>query len=111
MKRGEKMHRKNIHYQNIDMQLTGLWLKRCATQKGYSAKDLQHYLQLSCPQPVYRWFKGQVLPSVNHLYCLGRLLEMHMEALLVPEWDAAPMAAAYIVHSLLKPSVKLIVEL
>lgn len=100
------MNRGNISYQNIDMQLTGLWLKKCTTQKGYSAKELQHYLQLSCPQPVYRWFKGQVLPSVNHLYCLSRLLERHMEALLVPEGDASPVAVAYIAHSLSKPPVE-----
>lgn len=101
------MDKGNIHYQIIDMQLTGLWLKHCAAQKGYCAKELQHYLKLSCPQPIYRWFKGQVLPSVSHLYCLSRLLGRHMEALLVPKWDASPMAAAYIAHSLLKPSVEL----
>ena len=101
------MNKETIRYQNIDMRLTGLWLKRCTTQKGYSAKELQHYLHLSCPQPVYRWFKGQVLPSVNHLYCLSKLLELHMEALLVPEWEAAPVAVAYIAHSLLKSPVEL----
>lgn len=101
------MHKKDFPYQNIDMKLTGLWLKKCTAQKSYSVKELQHYLQLSCPQPIYRWFKGQVLPSVNHLYCLGRLLGLHMEALLVPEWKAAPVAVAYITHTLLKPPVKL----
>lgn len=100
------MNKETIHYQNINIQLTGLWLKKCTTQKGYSAKELQHYLQLSCPQPIYRWFKGQVLPSVNHLYCLSKLLELHMEVLLVPDWNASPLAAAYIAHSLLKPAVE-----
>ena len=38
---------------------------------------------LSCPQPIYRWFKGQILPSVNHLFVLSKLLNVHMEELLV----------------------------
>lgn len=43
------------------------------------------YASLLCPQPIYRWFKGIVLPSVDHLYALSRLLQVHMEELLVPE--------------------------
>ena len=45
-------------------------------------KDIQRILQLSCPQPIYRWFKGQILPSVDHLYVLSRVLNCHMEELL-----------------------------
>lgn len=45
-------------------------------------QDIQNYLVLSCPQPVYRWFQGKTLPSVDHLYALSRLLGVHMEELL-----------------------------
>ena len=48
-------------------------------------KDIQTLLMLSCPQPIYRWFKGQVLPSVDHLYVLSKILKIHMEDLLVPK--------------------------
>lgn len=47
-------------------------------------KEIQELLHLSCPQPVYRWFKGQALPSVDHLYALSKLLCVHMEELLLP---------------------------
>lgn len=50
---------------------------------GYSVKEIQEFLHLSCPQPVYRWFKGQILPSLDHLYVLSRLLGVHMEELIV----------------------------
>lgn len=66
------------------MKETGLLLKQKMEQAGYSVKDIQKLLMLSCPQPIYRWFKGQVLPSVDHLYVLSRILKMHMEDLLVP---------------------------
>jgi len=71
-------------YPNINMTKTGLLLKQKMEQAGYSVKDIQKLLMLSCPQPIYRWFKGQVLPSVDHLYALSIILKVHMEDLLVP---------------------------
>lgn len=72
-------------YPNINMILTGKKLETLTKAAGIDVKMLQVYLHLSCPQPIYRWFKGQVLPSVDHLYALSRLLGLHMEELLVPQ--------------------------
>lgn len=72
-------------YPNIDMEQTGKRLKTLITNAGYDVKYIQKYLHLSCPQPVYRWFGGKVLPSVDHLYSLSKLLGVHMEELLVPK--------------------------
>lgn len=55
-------------------------------KRGYSVKDIQNMLHLSCPQPVYRWMRGQVLPSVDHLYVLAKVLEVHMEELLIASY-------------------------
>lgn len=70
-------------YPNIDMQRTGIRLKEFIQKSGYCVADIQEYLHLSCPQPVYRWFKGTILPSVDHLLMLSELLGVHMEDLLV----------------------------
>ena len=70
-------------YPNIDMQRTGIRLKEFTQKRGYCVADIQEYLHLSCPQPVYRWFKGMILPSVDHLLMLSELLGVHMEDLLV----------------------------
>ena len=67
----------------IDMEMTGMKLRRYANRYGYSVKDIQYYLGLSCPQPVYRWFKGAILPSVDNLLRLSELFHVHMEELLV----------------------------
>lgn len=77
-------------YPNIHLKGTGIYLKRLISKKGYTVRDIQKLLHLSCPQPIYRWFKGQVLPTVDHLYTLSRLLYMHMESLLLPEKEALP---------------------
>lgn len=70
-------------YQPIDQIQTGAKIKMMLKAAGYEVRDVQTYLHLSCPQPIYRWFKGKILPSVEHLCALGRLLNVHMEDLLV----------------------------
>lgn len=65
------------------MRETGRQLTRLIQKSGYSVGEIQNLLHLSCPQPVYRWMKGQVLPTVDHLYVLAKLFRIHMEELLV----------------------------
>lgn len=67
----------------IDMKMTGQRIKQIAEMKGYNVKELQKYLGLSCPQPVYRWYKGLILPSVDNLLKMSELFGVHMEELLV----------------------------
>ena len=70
-------------YPNIDMYRTGKKLKRMLEYAGYTPRMIQDYLHLSCVQPIYRWYKGMILPSVDHLLMLSELLHVHMEELLV----------------------------
>lgn len=69
-------------YQSIDQVRTGKKLKIMIESAGYDVKYIQTYLQLSCPQSIYRWYKGKALPSLEHLSALSKLLHVHMEELL-----------------------------
>ena len=80
-------------YPNIDMQRTGVRLKEFIQKSGYCVADIQEYLHLSCPKPVYRWFKGMILPSVDHLLMLSELLGVHMEELLVKKQN--PLCSSF----------------
>lgn len=73
----------NKTYPNIDMQQTGKRIKHAITKAGYTPNMIKEYLHLSCVQPIYRWYKGLILPSVDHLFMLSELLGVHMEELLV----------------------------
>lgn len=72
-----------FHYRNIKPEATGRLLKYKIKNAGFTVSDIQKYLNLSCPQPIYRWFKGTIMPSVNHLYALSRLLGVHMDELII----------------------------
>ncbi len=74
-------------YPNIDLEKTGLLLENKFEAAGFTPKMIQEYLHLSCPQPIYRWFKGTILSSVDHLFMLSELLGVHMEDLLVKKQE------------------------
>ena len=58
-------------------------MKHMLESAGYTPRMIQEHLQLSCVQPIYRWYKGLILPSVDHLFSLSELLGVHMEDFLV----------------------------
>ena len=66
-------------YPNIDMLGTGKKLKCMLEGAGYTPRMIRDYLHLSCVQPIYRWYKGLILPSVDQLVMLSELLGVHME--------------------------------
>lgn len=72
---------------SLDMRMTGQLLKQMIRKHGYTVSDIQKELNLSCPQPIYRWLRGQTLPSIDNLYRLSTLLKVHMEDLVLPRQD------------------------
>ena len=48
-------------------------------------KDLQSCLGLSAPQAIYRWLRGEGLPSVDNLFALSRLLNTSIDDILIEE--------------------------
>lgn len=84
-------------YPNIDMQRTGRKIKGMIESAGYTPRMIQGFLHLSCVQPIYRWYKGLILPSVDHLLMLSELLGVHMEELLVKK--SVECFAYDIIHS------------
>lgn len=50
---------------------------------GLSVRDLQNYFGFEEPRAIYKWQKGETLPSVDNLYALGFLFEVPMDQILV----------------------------
>ena len=68
----------------IDMVATGENIKRLRLERGLTVRDLQKYFGFEEPQAIYKWQRGQSLPSVDNLYALGKLLGLSMDEILVP---------------------------
>lgn len=66
-KSGTKLH-------TVDSKKTGQRIRSLMEAKGLSVRDVQNYLGLSCPQGIYRWLRGDTLPSIDNLYAMQGLL-------------------------------------
>ncbi len=67
----------------IDMAATGKNILRLRKARGLSVTDVQRFFGFEAPQAVYKWQKGQCLPSVDNLFALSVLLEVPLDDLLV----------------------------
>ena len=53
-------------------------------ERGLTVRDLQSYFGFEEPRAIYKWQKGESLPTVDNLYALGTLFEVPMDQILVP---------------------------
>lgn len=73
-----------IRFIPLDPVLTGERIECVIRGSGYSVREIQEILGLLCPQSIYKWMHGRSMPSVDNLYMLHRLFDVHMEDMLVP---------------------------
>lgn len=69
----------------INPQATGNNIRRLMNSHGMSVKDVQFALGFATPQSVYKWFRGNSLPSVDNLVILADLLGCTVDSILVVE--------------------------
>lgn len=67
----------------IDLPATGANIRRLRQTKGLSVRDLQQFFGFEEPQAIYKWQRGQSLPTVDNLYALSALLDVPMNDILV----------------------------
>jgi len=68
----------------IDPTATGNNIRRLRLERGLTVRDVQDYFGFEEPRAIYKWQRGETLPSVDNLYALGNLFEVPMEQILVP---------------------------
>lgn len=71
-------------YPVIDLAATGDNIRRLRVARGLTVRDLQSYFGFAEPRAIYKWQKGETLPTVDNLYALGALLDVPLEQILIP---------------------------
>lgn len=69
----------------IDLEATGRNIVRLRRERGLTVRDLQRYFGFEEPRAIYKWQRGENLPSVDNLYALSRILQVPMDSILVPQ--------------------------
>ena len=78
----------------IDPVATGQNIARLRLERGLTVRDLQGFFGFEEPQAIYKWQRGQSLPSVDNLYALGALLDVSLEEILIPARPKLKMVPA-----------------
>lgn len=69
----------------IDMTAIGMNITRMRINAGLTVKDVQNVFGFSTPQAIYKWQRGETLPSLENLIALSRIFSVPMESILAAE--------------------------
>lgn len=65
-------------------------INRLMKESGYDVHDLQEACGFEQPQAVYKWLKGQSLPSIDSLLVLAKLFQAQLDDILAFEGKVIP---------------------
>lgn len=66
----------------LDIVATGYKIKLLMEEREIAIKDLSKVMNVSF-QAVYRWQKGEALPTISNMFILGQLLQVDVDEMLV----------------------------
>ena len=70
-------------FPSIDLTAIGRNIERLRIAAGYTVRELQRQLGLCSAQAIYRWQRGETLPSLDNMVILSRLFRASIEEILV----------------------------
>lgn len=67
----------------IDMVRTGRNIRQLRMQSGLSVSSLQQMLGFSSPQAIFKWQRGDSLPSIDNLVILASIFHVRMDDIII----------------------------
>ena len=67
----------------IDLQATGRRIKEVREKKGITVKTLQMFLGFNEPVSIYKWQRGECLPTFDNMYAMACLFGVGIDDLRV----------------------------
>lgn len=67
----------------IDLKNTGKNIKEKMEEKGVTVKYLANILGFASPNAIYKWIKGECLPTLDNLLIVATILDLKMDDLIV----------------------------
>ena len=70
-------------YPIIDLVETGKNITRLMKLNGISVKDLQEIFGFEHPQAIYKWKRGECLPTIDNLIILASIFHTTIDKIIV----------------------------
>ncbi len=66
----------------LDAKATGARIKELRVKRHLTVEEIARYMGFESEQAVYKWQRGDSLPTVDNLYALSRLFETTVDDIL-----------------------------
>ena len=67
----------------VNMTATGRNIVRLRKQAGMTVRDLQDIFGFSNPQAIYKWQRGQAMPTIDNLVVLAAALGVGLDDIII----------------------------
>ena len=74
-----------MNYPVLDLKATGERINQLRKANNLRVTDVAEYMGFESTQAVYKWQRGESLPTVDNLYALSRLLHTSVDDILIGE--------------------------
>ena len=72
-----------IEAPTIDLAATGANIKALLKNKGLKITDLQTVFGFNTPQAIFKWLRGDALPSIDNLVILAHILDVTIDTIII----------------------------
>ena len=69
----------------IDVTATGLNIFQLRTKAGMTVRDLQTVFGFATPQAIYKWQRGEALPTLDNIVVLAAVFGVTVDDIIVYE--------------------------
>lgn len=76
------------NYPTIDMAATGKRIRTLRKENHIKVDDIVSFMGFESQQAVYKWQRGESLPTVDNLYALSRLFGTTIDDILVGDEES-----------------------
>lgn len=69
----------------INMTETGNNISKFRKEKGITVRQIQEVMGFNTPQAIFKWQRGETMPSLDNMLVLSELFEKKIEEIVVIE--------------------------
>ena len=70
-------------FPSINMAATGNNITQMRRRAGMTVQDLQNIFGFSSPQAIYKWQRGEAMPTIDNLVILASVFDTTMDAIVI----------------------------
>jgi len=73
----------NMTLPYIDMESTGLNIRRLMNNAGITVKQVQKVMGFNTPSAIYPWLDGRHMPTIDNLVVLAKILGVTIDDIVI----------------------------